>query len=322
VKPFFKTSLGKLYLGESLSLINSHLLREYEGKVQLIITSPPFPLNKKKKYGNFQGEEYKQWLLQFAPLFSRLLTKNGSIVMELGNAWEPARPVQSFLPLESLLGFVKHPEAKLNLCQEFICYNPSRLPSPAAWVTVQRIRMIDSYTHVWWMSKTDFPKADNKKVLRPYSKSMKSLLKRGKYNAGERPSEHRIGGTSFLRNHHGSIMPNFIELEQIDESREHRLPENILSLSNTCSSDYFLKKCREKGIKPHPARMSPALVAFFIEFLTEKGDLVLDPFAGSNTTGYCAEKSSRRWVSLEIDEGYAQQGRIRFKDGRLSQPKK
>ena len=46
--------------------------------------------------------------------------------------------------------------------------------------------------------KTDYPKADNRKVLRPYSESMKSLLKRGSYNAGKRPSEHSIGEKSFL----------------------------------------------------------------------------------------------------------------------------
>ena len=75
---------------------------------------------------------------------------------------------------------------------------------PAQWVTVNPLRTVDSYTHVWWFSKTDYPKADNRKVLRPYSESMKSLLKRGSYNAGKRPSEHSIGEKSFLNDRGGA----------------------------------------------------------------------------------------------------------------------
>src|SRR5574337_620810 len=192
-----ETKLGKYYKGKAESLLISDLGDELKNKIQLILTSPPFPLNKKKRYGNLQGEEYKNWFINLAEIFSDLLTDDGSIVIELGNSWEPGRPVQSLLHLESLIGFVNNPKANLRLCQEFVCYNPSRLPSPAQWVTVNRIRTIDSFTHVWWMSKSDYPKADNRKVLRPYSKSMEKLLKNQKYNAGLRPSEHRISETSF-----------------------------------------------------------------------------------------------------------------------------
>jgi hypothetical protein len=175
----YETALGKYYTGKAEDLLTSDLT-ELRNKVQLILTSPPFPLNKKKKYGNLQGEEYKNWFINLAEIFSNLLTEDGSIVIELGNSWEPGLPVQSLLHLESLLGFVKNPKVNLRLCQEFVCYNPSRLPSPAQWVTVNRIRTIDSFTHLWWMSKSDYPKANNRKVLRPYSKSMKLLLKKQK----------------------------------------------------------------------------------------------------------------------------------------------
>ena len=180
-------------------------------------------------------------------MFSKLLTEDGSIVIELGNSWEQGRPVQSLLHLKSLMGFVENKEANLRLCQEFICYNPSRLPSPAPWVTINRIRTIDSFTHVWWMSNSDYPKADNSKVLRPYSKSMKSLLKRGKYNSGKRPSEHTISESGFLNEHEGSIMHNVIELEQMNENRELRLPYNAFSLANTRSRDYFTQNVRKRG---------------------------------------------------------------------------
>src|SRR4030067_2353895 len=205
-----KTPLGEYYAGDARQLLESELGRSLHGKVNLILTSPPFPLNKKKSYGNFEGEKYKEWFIGMAKAFSQLLTKKGSSIIEMGNAWVPGRPVQSLLHLESLIGFVKNPEAKLRLCQQFICYNPSRLPSPAQWVTVKRIRPTDSYTHIWWMAKTDFPRADNRKVLRPYSRSMRELLERRHYNNGKRPSEHKISKEGFLTNHGGSISPKLL----------------------------------------------------------------------------------------------------------------
>ena len=51
--------------------------------------------------------------------------------------------------------------------------------------------------------------------------------------------------------------------------------------------------------------MPPEVMEFFVRFLTDEGDLVFDPFAGSNTTGTVAEIIDRRWLSCEIDWGYA-----------------
>lgn len=313
-KIMYKTDYGKYYLGKCEEVLDKI---DLEGKVQLLLTSPPYPLNKKKKYGNMIGEEYLEWLYSLAPLFSKVLTPDGSIVIEMGNSWEKNRPVQSVLSIRALLKFLENPEANLRLCQEFVCYNPARLPSPAQWVTINRIRAIDSFTHVWWMSNTDYPKADNKKILRPYSKSMKRLLKRGSYNSGRRPSEHVISDTSFLTAHKGSISHNVLEIENINEDIEARLPYSMLSISNTKSNDFFMKRCKENGVMPHPARMPMELASFFIEFLTDEGDLVLDPFGGSNTTGYCAERAKRRWISVEASDEYVEQSIFRFEDPAL-----
>ncbi len=312
----YETALGQYYLGNTVDLLQAELGERLRGKVQLLMTSPPFPLNAKKSYGNLTGEAYLEWFTALAKPFADLLTPDGSIVIELGNAWMPERPVQSLLHLESLLGFVKNPTADLRLCQQFVCYNPARLPSPAQWVTIERTRLTDSYTHVWWMAKTDFPKADNRKVLRPYSKSMKALLKRQSFNAGTRPSGHHISEEGFLTDHGGSIAQNLFELEAMDEKREVRLP-NAFSISNTESNDFFNQACRKRGIKMHPARMPKGLIAFFVQLLTDPGDLVFDPFAGSNSTGYVAELLGRQWAAVEILDEYAEQAKLRFEDPAL-----
>ncbi len=313
-QPVQTTSAGKLYIGKSEELLAGSLFEELQGKVQLVFTSPPFPLNDKKKYGNLQGEKYVKWFTEFAPLFADLLAPDGSIVIELGNAWEPGRPVQSLLPLRSLLSFVEHEQANLRLCQEFICHNPTRLPTPAQWVSVERMRVTDSFTHVWWMAKTDKPKANNKKVLRPYSKSTRDMHKKGKYNSGLRPSGHLISETGFLTDNGGSIMQNVLQLEPIDPDRDPRLPTNTFSMAHTNSNDYYHRACKDREIDPHPARMPLQLIDFFIQFLTDPEDLVLDPFAGSNATGYCAERTGRRWVSIEASPEYAIHSELRFSE--------
>lgn len=308
MQPLYQTDLGKYYVGNCENVLKT---LDLKSKVQLILTSPPFPLNNKKKYGNLSGDEYLNWFSELSSLFSKILAPNGSIVIEMGNAWEPNRPVQSLLTINSLLGFVNNPKADLRLCQEFICYNPARLPSPAQWVTINRIRAIDSFTHIWWMSNSDYPKADNRRILRPYSKSMKKLLDTQKFNAGKRPSEHIISEKGFLTDNKGSISHNVLELESTDNA-EIRLPYSMLKISNTKSNDPFTKACKEKGIVPHPARMPMELASFFIDFLTDEGDIVLDPFGGSNTTGFCAEQANRHWISIDADESYGEQSKLRF----------
>jgi site-specific DNA-methyltransferase (cytosine-N4-specific) len=219
----------------------------------------------------------------------------------------------STLAMEALLAFKK--KAELHLCEEFICFNPARLPTPIQWVNVERTRVKDAFTRVWWMSPSPNPHADNRQVLTKYSESMKQLLKRGTYNPGMRPSDHRIGERSFLKKHKGAIPPNVLvpKIEDIAEEIINSLgTTNLLTISNTHSSDAYQQYCRTHDISAHPARMPSRLVEFFILFLTSKGDYVLDPFAGSNTTGAVAELLGRRWVSVECQKEYAKASRARF----------
>lgn len=284
MKIAYKTKNGIFYNGTIEKVLASKKFHKYKGQVNLIFTSPPFPLNRKKKYGNLQGDEYVKWLSELAPLFSEYLSDDGSIVIEVGNSWEPGVPVMSTLALKSLLAFLE--KGQLHLCQQFVWNNPAKLPSPAQWVNVKRNRVKDSFTYFWWMSKTPYPKADNRKVLVEYSDSMKNLLKTKKYNSGNRPSEHSIGEKSFLTNNKGAI------------------PSNVITAANTHSSSDYQRYCKEKEIQLHPARMPNALPEFFIKFLTNKNDLVLDPFGGSNTTGKVAELLNRKWISVEPNHDY------------------
>jgi hypothetical protein len=199
--PLYRTALGNMYCGHSEKVLAGRPLLDLKGEAQLIFTSPPFPLNTKKRYGNKQGQEYVKRFADFAPIFKRFLRTDGSIVIEIGNAWEPGSPSMSTTVLKALLAFLE--KGGLHLCQEFVWYNSARLPSPVEWVNKERIRVKDAFTRIWWMSPSERPKADNRKVLKEYSASMKRLIETGKYNAGARPSEHYVGRKSFATDNNG-----------------------------------------------------------------------------------------------------------------------
>jgi site-specific DNA-methyltransferase (cytosine-N4-specific) len=125
--------------GLSDDILKSGALERFEGKVNLVFTSPPFPLNRKKRYGNKTGDECIEWLSSYGPLLKKMLTPDGSIVMEVGNSWEQGAPVMSTLPIRSLLQFQE--DNDLFLCQEFVWQNPAKLPSPAQWVLVMSVEL-------------------------------------------------------------------------------------------------------------------------------------------------------------------------------------
>ncbi|WP_315788648.1 site-specific DNA-methyltransferase [Fischerella sp. JS2] len=286
--PYYTQKYGSAYLGDSQELIKSI----QDNSINLILTSPPFALTRQKEYGNQSAEKYIEWFLPFAYEFKRVLADDGSFILDLGGAYLPGNPVRSIYQYELLIRLCK--EVGFFLAQEFYHYNPARLPTPAEWVTIRRIRVKDSVNVVWWLSKTPHPKADNRKVLKPYSESMKQLLKNG-YKAKMRPSGHDISDR-FQKDNQGAI------------------PPNLLEIANTESNSGYLRRCKAASIQPHPARFPQGFAEFFIKFLTDQGDLVLDPFAGSNTTGFVAESWQRRWISFEMSEDYIIGSRYRFEE--------
>ena len=310
----YKTKYGSFLHGDSLNILEKKsFLKAFKGKVNLVFTSPPFPLVNKKGYGNLNGTNYIKWIGSFAKPLRNILSDDGSLVIEIGNAWDKGSATMSTIPTEALLELKR--AGNFELCQEFICNNPARLPGPAEWVTKKRVRVKDSYTRIWWLSKTSSPKADNKKILLEYSDSMKKLIKRKKYNSGNRPSEHVINETSFLKNNNGSISSNFINDDTIKRLLNEG-GENGLSISQSFTNidKKYQKYCVENDLSVHPARMPYGLVKYFVQFLTDPGDLVLDPFGGSNTTGYIAEEMKRKWVSIEMNKDYIIGSKSRFYD--------
>lgn len=260
------------------------------------MTSPPFALLRQKSYGNEAQDQYVDWLAAFGEQVLRVLKPTGSLVLDLGGAYQRGRPVRSLYNFRVLIRFCD--DLGFRLAQEFFWYNPAKLPSPIEWVNKRKIRAKDSVNTIWWLSKTDFPKADVAKVLVPYSARMHALLADPEkhYRPKQRPSGHDIG-TGFDRQNGGAI------------------PSNLLQISNTASNSHYLRACKALDRPSHPARFPEALPRFFIQFLTDPKDLVVDIFSGSNTTGYVAEELDRHWLSIDADRDYATLSAVRFMPG-------
>lgn len=286
VPPAYTTRWGRAYQADCLTILR----KLPADSVALVLTSPPFALRRKKAYGNVPADQYVNWFWPFAEEIHRVLRKDGSFVLDIGGAWNPGLGTRSLYQYELILRLT----GIFHLAQEFYWYNPSKLPTPAEWVTIRRTRVKDAVTTIWWLSKCESPQADNRRVLRPYSRSMQRLLKDG-YQAARRPSQHDIG-PHFRRDNGGAI------------------PPNLLSIPNTRSNDEYFRRCRAAGLPIHPARFPAPLPDFFIRFLTQTRQLVLDPFAGSNTTGFAAEQLERSWISIEINSDYVEGSRLRFAD--------
>jgi DNA modification methylase len=293
--PSYTTELGAAFQGDSL-----RLLAELEDEsVDLVMTSPPFALQRQKEYGNREQHEYVEWLTAFARIVRQKLRPTGSFVLDLGGAYEKGVPARSLYNFRVPIRFCD--ELGFFLAEDFYWFNPSKLPSPIEWVNKRKLRAKDSVNTVWWFSKTEWPKADVTKVLAPYSDRMKKLIAdpAAFYTPKKRPSGHDIG-SAFGRDNGGAI------------------PSNLLQIPNSESNGQYLSGCTAVGAKQHPARFPAKLPEFFIRFLTDPGDLVVDIFAGSNTTGSVAEVERRHWLSFDLSLEYVAASAFRFVDGDMA----
>lgn len=290
-RQIYATSLGTQLVGDSREILS--LMPD--ASVDLIVTSPPFALLREKSYGNKDQQEYVGWLAEFGRGAHRVLRDTGSLVVDLGGSYQRGKPIRSLYQWRVLLTFCD--DLNYRLAEEFYWHNPSKLPSPIEWVNKRKIRVKDSVNTIWWFSKGDWPKSDVTKVLAPYSERMKKLIADPDafYRPKDRPSGHDIG-RGFATDNGGAI------------------PPNLLTFPNSESNSSYIRLCKALGKEIHPARFPPDIPRFFIKFLTEPGDVVMDIFSGSNTTGRAAEDLRRKWIAIDIRRDYAARSALRFMD--------
>lgn len=277
--PAYTTPWGACYLGDCRAL----LAELPPQSVSLVFTSPPFALRRPKDYGNPPVDEYLDWWMPIANEIHRVLRYDGSFVMELGGAWEPGLPCRSMLnhALPLKMGGLFHE------CQDFYWHKTRPLPGPIEWVCRRRIRVTEAVTPLWWWANIPEPYCDQRAVLVPYARPLNGI------NNGHRPSGHEINGHTW-HDHGGAI------------------PTNVFTLAPLDGRDPYAQACRSAGATIHPARMPRELPEFFVRLCTRPGQIVLDPFMGSGTTGHVAEELGRRWLGMEVNADYVGSSKLRF----------
>lgn len=284
---FYETPQGKAIWGKAESALG--LIEE--NSLQLILTSPPYPLVRKKEYQGNAEREYLTWLTDLAQEWKPKLKHDGSLILNLSDCWNPKSPTLNLYQERLLLSLVD--SLGYHLVQRLYWHSPSKIPS-SHWVTVKKCRLNASVEHLFWLSPSEEPKSHPERLLKPYKSSMRRSIKRGGDFRKQRPSTH--GGTQggFSRDRGGSI------------------PFTLQSWSHAASNNSYINFCKEAELPTHPARFPSELANFAIQLATDPNDLIYDPFAGSNTTGATAEALGRKWITSESCLQYIQGSVSRF----------
>lgn len=281
----FESELGVALWAETQSAVS---LVE-SGLVNAIITSPPYALTRKKDYANqYAGREHADWLFERAKEWKRVLADDGSLFLNLGDVFVPGMPVMDLYQERLMIRLCD--ELGFFLAQRLSWENPSKMPAPAEWVTVRRVRVTPSVEQVWWLSKTPHPKANNRNVLRPYSEAMRQRIAAGGERGGVRPSGHALKQGAFAQDNGGSI------------------PHSLLTFSNTSSNDAYQRFCKDHQLPRHPARFPSELCEWLLKLSTDEGDICLDDFGGSLTFAAVCERLKRRWISCDKSLAYLRGG--------------
>ncbi|WP_161544092.1 DNA methyltransferase, partial [Escherichia coli] len=173
----------------------------------------------------------------------------------------------------------------LELMDRLQWVNRSKPPSPTHWACKQRVQLCSSYEPVlWFTNDASKVRSNNLRVLQPHSDQHLKLQAAG----GENRTTFYGDGAYQLKS--GSF----------GNKTEGTIPKNTLFYGNSCADTRFCHSiARELGFPLHGATSPTRLAAFLIEFLTEPGDLVVDPFAGLHKVPIAAERLGRRWLATD-----------------------
>nr|WP_241023825.1 site-specific DNA-methyltransferase [Burkholderia sp. Ac-20365] len=238
--------------------------------------------------------------MRIAETWPKKMKQSGSIVLNTADVYNPGEPTLSLYQERLLVRFAD--DLGWRLARRYSWHNPAKLPTPAAWVTINRVRCKSSLEQLYWLAPHGEPYADNRQVLTEYSDAMLARLAAGGEKKRARPSGHQLADGAFSIDNGGAI------------------PGNLLTAANTSSNDSYQRRCRELGLPVHPARFPAELPSHFIQLCTRPGEIVMDPFSGSFQTGAVAEKLGRKWIGVELNAEYIAGGATRFPHATIHQP--
>lgn len=288
----FSTDLGVAILGSCDSVFAS-----IDAPITLVVTSPPYPLSTARRYGNVTEPEYVDWICRTIEPVVKNLVPGGSICLNVSNdIFLPQSPARSMYCERLLLAL--YDRLGLHLMDRLIWENPQKPPGPFQYASKARTQLNVAYEPVYWLTNDPHRvKSNNRRVLQEHTERHLELIRAGgeQREAVFSDGAYRVRPGSF-----GNETPG-------------RIPRNILRFGHRCRAQSEYKKAAQGlGLPVHGAPMPARLAAFLIEFLSEPGDVVADPFAGSFTTPAEAERLGRRWLATDTMAEYVLGGSTRF----------
>lgn len=261
-----------------------HILKPMEPQaINLVMTSPPYADSRKNTYGGIHPDEYVEWFLPITAELYRVLKEDGSFVLNIKE--KAMNGERHTYVIELILAMKKQGWL---WTEEYVWHK--RNCTPGKWPN----RFRDAWERCLHFTKQKSFKMNQDAVMVPTGDWSKSRLK-NLSETDKRRDNSRVG-SGFGKN-----ISNWI-------GRDMAYPTNVLHLATECSN------------KNHSATFPKELPAWFIKLFTDEGDLVLDPFFGSGTTGIVALELGRHFVGIELKEDYYKVASANLADVQL-QPK-
>ena len=238
-----------------------------DNSIDLIVTSPPYADQRKSTYGGIAPDKYVEWFLPISEQLLRVLKPSGTFVLNIKE--KVVEGERSTYVMELILAMRKQGWL---WTEEFIWHKKNSYPGK--WPN----RFRDAWERLLQFNKSKKFAMYQEEVMVPMGDWAKSRLK-NLSDTDKRRDNSKVG-SGFGKN-----ISNWID-------REKAYPTNVLHLATECNN------------KKHSAAFPEELPEWFIKLFTKEGDMVLDPFAGSGTTLFVAERMRRSAIGIEIMEDY------------------